>query len=226
MILSRRSNRGFCEENMSDESQYVQITSDIDAPIILGEGPNDSFVHDFAMGDGDIGGDYVGGDYMVADFSSDLNYLGDTSSIPMLQVDNNKDEEEDEPILVGEEIVVVSKGPTPMEKWNEEFQSLLAERKEQENSVKSLIVENARFELQKFQDEREKKRLAKMAKNREDEQSKLEAMEADLANDNSWQKVCKFVDLSHDGKTGDVQRSIDILILLKNDEARAKALSA
>jgi Clathrin light chain len=67
-----------------------------------------------------------------------------------------------------------------------------------------------------------------MAKNRQDEQEKLEAIEADLENDNSWQRVCKMVDLSHDAAEGsaDVSRMRDVLIFLKNDTTKALELGA
>jgi hypothetical protein len=64
-----------------------------------------------------------------------------------------------------------------------------------------------------------------MAANRSEEQEKLEAIEADLENDNSWQRVCKMIELSHDNKT-DVKRMRDIMIGLKNEPARATALSS
>ena len=67
-----------------------------------------------------------------------------------------------------------------------------------------------------------------MTKNREEEQAKLEAIEADLENDNSWQRVCKMIELSHDStaKSEDVKRMRDVLILLKNEPTRAEALTA
>merc|ERR1712226_716831 len=88
--------------------------------------------------------------------------------------------------------------PSPMQKWNEEWQETLKKRKEEENECKAKYLEEARVEMEKFNAERELKRQGKMTKNREDEQAKLEAIEADLENDNSWQRVCKLVELSHD----------------------------
>lgn len=118
-------------------------------------------------------------------------------------------------------------GPTPMQKWNEEWQETLKQRKDEENSKKSELVEAARVALESFQAEREAKRQARMTKNREDEQAKLEAIEADLENDNSWQRVCKMIELSHDStaKSADVKRMRDVLILLKNEPTRAEALT-
>lgn len=148
---------------------------------------------------------------------------------------------EETPIILGAppaeaEIAVESEVPvTPapiepsiMQKWNEEWQVTLAARKDEENAMKAEMVEAAKVYIEKFQADKEAKREAKMAKNREDEQAKLEAIEADLENDNSWQKVCKMVELSHDGahEGEDVKRMRDVLILLKNEPARAAAVGA
>lgn len=131
--------------------------------------------------------------------------------------------EDEEPMMAP-----VSMEPSAMQKWNEEWQLTLAARKEEENTKKADMVEAARVTLEQFQAEKEAKRESKMAKNREDEQAKLEAIEADLENDNSWQKVCKLVELSHDGahEGEDVKRMRDVLILLKNEPARAAAVGA
>uniref|UniRef100_A0A7S0F5J0 Clathrin light chain n=1 Tax=Craspedostauros australis TaxID=1486917 RepID=A0A7S0F5J0_9STRA len=122
----------------------------------------------------------------------------------------------------------VSTEPSPMQKWNEEWTKTLQARKEEENAAKAAMVEKAREELEAFQKKREMAREKRMAKNREDEQAKLEAIEADLENDNSWQRVCKMVELSHDsaGNAEDTKRMRDILILLKNEPARAQAVGA
>ena len=90
------------------------------------------------------------------------------------------------------------------------------------------MVEAARVSMETFNKDLETKREAKAAKNREDEQAKLEAIEADLENDNSWQRVCKMIELSHDSasNTEDTKRMRDVLILLKNEPARAAAVGA
>lgn len=131
------------------------------------------------------------------------------------------EEADDEPVDEPPEL-------TPMAKWNYEWQETLKERKDQENSLKAEMLETARLELENFQAEREKKKEARIAKNREDEQAKLEAIEADLENDNSWQRLVKMVELSHDStdKAQDVKRMRDVMIYLKNDEARATVLGA
>lgn len=118
--------------------------------------------------------------------------------------------------------------PSPMAKWNEEWQETLKVRKDEENAKKAEFLEKARVDLENFQKEREMRRENKMAKNREDEQAKLEAIEADLENDNSWQKVVKMVELSHDSKqeAEDVKRMRDVFIYLKNDTSRAEVLGS
>lgn len=121
-----------------------------------------------------------------------------------------------------------SSEPTPMSKWNDEWQTTLLARKDEENALKGTMVEKAREEIAAFQAEREKRREARMAKNRSDEQDKLEAIEADLENDNSWQRVVKMIELNQDSGEGaaDTGRMKDVLVLLKNEPGRADALSA
>ena len=117
---------------------------------------------------------------------------------------------------------------SPMAKFNEEWQRTLLARKDEENAKKATVVETARQEIEAFQADREKRREARMAKNRSDEQDKLEAIEADLENDNSWQKVVKIIELNQDSKegSGDTGRMRDILVLMKNEPERADALTA
>jgi len=177
-----------------------------DAPIVLGPPSDDPF----AAPDANYG------DFVHAPEDQTMPaYLGDVNEA----VPPAEEEEALEP---------VSTGPTPMQVWNEGWQALLLERKEEENSKKAEYLETAKNELAAFQAEREQKREAAMAKNREDEQVKLEAIEADLENDNSWQRVCKMVELSHDStqKSQDVKRMRDVMILLKNEPAKAESLSA
>merc|ERR1719296_481157 len=115
-----------------------------------------------------------------------------------------------------------------MAKWNDEWQTTLLQRKEEKNATKASHVETAREEITAFQAEREKRRESRMAKNRSDEQDKLEATEADLENDNSWQRAVKMIELNQDSNEGaaDTGRMKDVLVLLKNEPARADALSA
>lgn len=139
------------------------------------------------------------------------------------------EEEQDMPVVEDELMMPAAPiEPSIMQKWNEEWQVTLSQRKDEENAKKAEMIEAARVTIEKFQADREAKREAKMAKNREDEQAKLEAIEADLENDNSWQRACKMIELSHDGahEGEDVKRMRDVLILLKNEPARASAVGA
>ena len=118
-------------------------------------------------------------------------------------------------------------GPSAMQLWNEEWQRTLKERKDSENALKGEAVEAARAEMEDFQSRRDVKCESRMARNRADEQEKLEAIEADLENDNSWQRVVKLVELQHDTVEGaaDVGRMRDVMILLKNEPSRATVLT-
>mmetsp|Transcript_54073 Transcript_54073/g.131257 ORF Transcript_54073/g.131257 Transcript_54073/m.131257 type:complete len:231 (-) Transcript_54073:272-964(-) len=124
-------------------------------------------------------------------------------------------------------LVPVSSEPSAMQKWNEEWQVTLTARKDEENAKKAEMVEAARVALEEFKAGRETKRETKMAKNREDEQAKLEDIEADLENDNSWQRVSKMVDLTHDGAEAgeDTTRMRDMFILLKNEQGLASKVA-
>jgi hypothetical protein len=125
-------------------------------------------------------------------------------------------------------MTVASGEPGPMQKWNAEWQETLAARKDEENARKAELIEAARVALEEFQREREMKRETKMSKNREDEQAKLEAIEADLENDTSWQRISKMVDLTHDGAEAgvDTKKMRDLFILLKNDQGLAAKVGA
>jgi hypothetical protein len=131
-------------------------------------------------------------------------------------------EEEEE-----EEVIENSLQPSPMSVWNNEWQVTLKERKDEENAAKAATVERSEGELATLQAERETKRDSRMARNRSDEQDKLEAIEADLENDNSWQRVVKMVELNQDAADSaqDCGRMKDVLIFLKNDTDRAAILA-
>lgn len=208
-----------------------------DAPIVLGDAPP-----------ADGGGDFFGAP--PAEENPAAAFIGDVNEAPAADMDAFASPPaddafaappaEDTPIILGgappdagaapEEPAepAVPLGPSPMQKWNDEWQETLKTRKDEENAKKAELLEAARVAMENFQKEREMKRESKMAKNREDEQAKLEAIEADLENDNSWQRVCKMVELSHDSteKAEDVKRMRDALIYLKNDTARAEVLGS
>ena len=209
-------------------------TEDGAAPIILGEAPpHDAFggeATDFASPPSDTA--YLG-DLNEAPSGDDNApiYLGPSGSndydAPQQEYEPQQDfgtaGSTDSGDMGGS---LVPSGPSPMAQWNADWQVLLQQRKDEENARKAELMEAAEEALKQMQLEREQKREAKMTKNREDEQAKLEAIEADLENDNSWQRISKMVELSHDSsqKSADVKRMRDILIGLKNDTAKAGEL--
>eukprot|EP00573_Skeletonema_grethae_P001794 CAMPEP_0201690736 /NCGR_PEP_ID=MMETSP0578-20130828/4086_1 /ASSEMBLY_ACC=CAM_ASM_000663 /TAXON_ID=267565 /ORGANISM="Skeletonema grethea, Strain CCMP 1804" /LENGTH=219 /DNA_ID=CAMNT_0048175787 /DNA_START=84 /DNA_END=743 /DNA_ORIENTATION=- len=140
-------------------------------------------------------------------------------------VENVEDDDDED---VSPAAAFTSSEPTPMQKWNDEWQTTLLARKDEENAKKASDVETARAEIEAFQAEREKRREARMVKNRSEEQDKLEAIEADLENDNSWQKVVKMIELNQDSSDGaeNTGRMRDVLVLLKNEPQRAEGLTA
>jgi Clathrin light chain len=220
---------------MDDDDNYFASPPSDDAPIVLAPPSDDPF----GGGGGDFGDFAAPADSNYGDFvhAPDSNnnegtpaYLGDVNEAPagfMMMGGDDADVLGVEDVADDEEPPVPT-GPTPMQVWNEGWQALLLERKDAENSKKAELLQAAESELAAFQAEREQKREAAMRKNREDEQVKLEAIEADLENDNSWQRVCKMVELQHDStqKSQDVKRMRDVMILLKNDPTKAQTLAA
>lgn len=198
-----------------------------DEPIILGAPPPGD-MQDFVVPDGGV------------DFIGDVDATGDAPAvlIPEPPMDSGdimgfaapEEAVAAAPETAGEEPVEEEKEPpemSPMAKWNLEWQEILRQRKDDENALKGEHVEAARAELEKFQSEREQRRDQRMAKNRTDEQDKLEAIEADLENDNSWQRSVKLVELQQDTQeaAAEVGRMRDVMILLKNEASRAAVLS-
>jgi hypothetical protein len=175
------------------------------------------------MGMGFAGGEDIG--FAAAPPSEDAPIILAGAAPPTLE----------EPDMDGMGVVTVEDAepedpaePSPMQKWNADWQETLLVRKDGENTTKGEAVEAAQSSMENFNKEREQKRETKMAMNREDEQAKLEAIEADLENDNSWQRVCKMVELSHDGAddSEDTKRMRDVMILLKNEPSRAATVGA
>ena len=82
-----------------------------------------------------------------------------------------------------------------MDTWNAEWTAKLTARKSAENAAKAEAITAALADAAKFNTTREKTRESKMQKNRNEEQVKLEALEADLESVNPWERVVKLVDL-------------------------------
>jgi hypothetical protein len=165
---------------------------------------------------------------------SEPTYLGDINEaassdepIVLMGPSGGMDDDMEMPMEDDMQNMHISDEPSPMQKWSAEWQDTLKQRKDDENARKAELLEASRIALEEFVQARESKRESNMSRNREDEQAKLEAIEADLENDNSWQRVCKMVELSHDStsQAEDVKRMRDTLIFLKNDPTRAEALS-
>merc|ERR1719384_2169015 len=116
---------------------------------------------------------------------------------------------------------------SPMAVWNNEWQVTLKTRKDEEAAAKAAAVKKAEEDLVTIQSQRDSKRESKMAKNREEEQEKLEAIEAGLESENSWQRVVKTVELNQDAgdEALDCGRMRDVFIFLKNDADRASILA-
>jgi Clathrin light chain len=208
---------------MSDDD-FFSVPPASDAPIVLGA-PPDSGYGEFSAPPSDYDIDFTAApaDYDAAAYVGDVN---EAFGAPTEDVYGSVPPTEDD-AADAMAMVPTATGPTPMQTWNEEWQATLLVRKEEENARRAELLEEARVALEVFQKERELKRESIMAKNREDEQAKLEAIEADLENDNSWQRVCKMVELQHEStdKSQDVKRMRDVMILLKNDVTKAAALS-
>merc|ERR1719373_793199 len=168
---------------------------------------------------------------------ADDPFVGTIDETPMEQPVLLGESPTEQPIILGAPAVetevedvqeeVVPSGPSPLQKWNEEWQATLMARKDAENAKKAEYIAAAEEAMKNFHDQRDSKRESKMTKNRADEQEKLEAIEADLENDNSWQRVCKMVELSHDSSEDavDVKRMRNVMILLKNEPSRATVLA-
>eukprot|EP00538_Stauroneis_constricta_P009450 CAMPEP_0119548284 /NCGR_PEP_ID=MMETSP1352-20130426/2230_1 /TAXON_ID=265584 /ORGANISM="Stauroneis constricta, Strain CCMP1120" /LENGTH=188 /DNA_ID=CAMNT_0007593505 /DNA_START=145 /DNA_END=708 /DNA_ORIENTATION=- len=114
-----------------------------------------------------------------ADFATPpSDAVADESSAPILLGGPPPDEE---PAIAAEDVPepveAEPTGPSPMQKWNEEWTQTLQARKDEENSAKAAMIEKAREDLEAFQKKREMAREKRVSKNREDEQAKLEAIE-------------------------------------------------
>lgn len=176
------------------------------------------------------GGDFFSPPPAASDSADAPIILGEPPAAAPAGVEAASDDEGEAPPAAdaGAPSLLPPQGSSAMAKWNEEWQATLLARKDEENAVKAAAVEKAREDVAAFQAEREKRRETRMVKNRSDEQDKLEAIEADLENDNSYQRVVKMIELNQDNQEGsaDTGRMKDVLVLLKNEPARAEALIA
>uniref|UniRef100_A0A7S1Y572 Clathrin light chain n=1 Tax=Grammatophora oceanica TaxID=210454 RepID=A0A7S1Y572_9STRA len=193
---------------MDDALDFAAAPTD-DAPILLGAPPEDAGFAAPPMDDAFVGTVDDAGEAPAIILGAPPPVAADDEGV----------------VETVEEVVEEPTGPSPMQLWNEEWQNTLLERKDAENAKKAEFLDASKQAMDEFSAQRETKRESKMSKNRADEQEKLEAIEADLENDNSWQRVCKMVELSHDQASADVKRMRDVMILLKNDTNKAVALA-
>lgn len=217
---------------------------------LLGEAETSAPAEDMAafVGDVDDGSDDAMG---FASNPEDMGFAAAPEDMDAMAMDNGLSDDDsaaiilgappadDAPIVLGGPPILVEDAaepeealtpeePSAMKKFNAEWQETLAARKAEEDDAQAAMVESARVAMEEFQTKAQMKRDAKMAKNREDEQAKLEAIEADLENDNSWQRVSKMVDLTQDGAEDaeSTKRMRDIFIQLKNEPGLAAKVGA
>jgi hypothetical protein len=185
-------------------------------------------------GDDDLGMEYAG--FASAPDDDDDDGMMGFADAPIV-LGGPPPPSEDAPIIMGLEPAADEEEAKPeepklasaMAKFNAEWQETLAQRKDEENDAKVEMEAAAKAFMDEFQAKREAKRDAKLARNREDEQAKLEDIEADLENDNNWQRVSKMVDLTQDGSiedNEDTKRMRDVFILLKNEAGLAAKVGA
>jgi len=164
------------------------------------------------------------------------DYSDQSAALPIVlgppPVDNQAiimEEVHDAPIIMGlpDPIPSATEEQSPMAMFNNEWQVTLRERKDAENAAKAEAVNRSQEDMDNFIAQREATREARMAKNRTEEQAKLEMLEADLEQDNSWVRVVKLVDLQQDSVDGDkdVSRMRDVFIHLKNEPEKANLIA-
>lgn len=227
----------------SDPPAEAPLEPPSDAPILMGPPtdapPSDAndFMMDFAApAPPSTDAPYeppTGGD--VYDYIGEVNEASAAGEAPIVL-----EPPQDAPIIFGgaepnlvedvfeeEEPPSEPEGPSPMAKWNAEWQVTLRERKDVENSEKAAVIEAARAEIESFNNERAVKLESRKNRNRETELAKLKEMEEDLEQDNSWERVVKLIDLTQDSveRSAEVKRMRDVIITLKNDKERANLLS-
>ena len=214
---------------MADEQSSEFFQPMDDAPIVLGA-PEDA------------GGEYIGEidaappAVLIPEEEPMMMAAAAAPSEPLIIAPGVEEVEEEEEVMIpmpppasydAAPVSLEEREASPMAQWNEAWQTTLAERKEIENSTKATVIAQSEEDKATFQAQKEAKREATMAKNRSEEMDKLEAMETDLEQDNSWQRVNKLVELTQDNADGvvDTTRMRDVLIFLKNDVDRAAILA-
>jgi hypothetical protein len=81
-------------------------------------------------------------------------------------------------------------------KFTTQWEKKLLALDDEQRAFSKNAKEEARKELEQFQEQHYKRMDATRSTNRADESAKLEQLEADLESDNAWERVGNLVDLS------------------------------
>ena len=108
-------------------------------------------------------------------------------------------------------------------KYNEEWEKTLLKLDDEQRAHSVAAKEEARKELELFQEQQEKRMDTTRSANRTHESATLEKLEADLESDNAWERVGSLVDLSEvvtkeDKAKSDTSRMRMILRQLKTEK--------
>mmetsp|Transcript_42809 Transcript_42809/g.87496 ORF Transcript_42809/g.87496 Transcript_42809/m.87496 type:complete len:165 (+) Transcript_42809:75-569(+) len=116
---------------------------------------------------------------------------------------------EDEPAAVDDTLA----------KFNAEWEAKLAEKREAEFEMQKAARANAEEERAAWNTQRDIRLKAKKDSNRSEEQVLQEALESEVENSKTWERVSKLIDAgeSADGKGSDTSRMRKLFIQLKSE---------
>ena len=103
--------------------------------------------------------------------------------------------------------------------WNMKFRERCEAKDKAAMEKKQEVLKEAREELQKWNEERQKKLAAKAEMNREEEEKLIENNKEDMNCENPWERVSKLVELNAETKH-DLTRMKQVMIRMKNDAAK------
>lgn len=105
-----------------------------------------------------------------------------------------------------------------LEEFNLQWQAELAQKEQEEEAVRSQMLEEAQKAFADWNQQREVQRESKSAQNRQEEQVLCEQIEGEIENDNPWERVVSLIDLQtdHSDESLDVSRMRAIFIKMKN----------
>lgn len=84
---------------------------------------------------------------------------------------------------------------------------------------KQEVLKEAREELTKWSDERQKKLAAKAEMNRQEEEKLIEGNKEDMKCENPWERVSKLVEMNAE-REHDLSRMKQVMIRMKNDAGK------